>query len=291
MMNFRKTILLFLLLFSLCTLQAQNLQQDGIYENNHKIVTIETNDDEKIDANIVLKSFYGFYFDGQYPDSEKNAVNIAIIDNKLYTEYWVATIAYSTMGDDPDLIEPPPPVFLTTVEKLPQFHLPTAEIANGTMWLPATNTDEITMDDSVYKDELTGYYVDDSEMYKIRYWLCDVPYSTEKAELKLIANEDTSVFIDKYVQIQDRVYTCATGLRSKIRNVEKIDQFEQSVVKSSDNVILAFGEPYLELSDITDIESAIAEHNSIVYPPRDGRAKFVEPSIYKKLESMTIDEL
>ena len=289
-MVFRKILIIFIV-FSISSLFAQNSQTDGIYENNNKIVTIETKEDGSVDANIVLKTFYGYYYDGQYPDSNKNAVNIAIIDNKLYTEYWTAKIAYSTMGDDPELVEPPPPVFLTTVEKLPTFHLPTAEIADGTLWLPATITNEITMDDSVYKDELAGYYVNENEIYKIRYWLCDIPYSEEKAELELIDTEDKSVFVDKYVQIQDRVYTCATGLRIRIRNVTKIDNFEQPATKSADDTILVFGEPYLVLSDIENIDSAIIEHNSIIYPPHDGRAKFVEPSIYKKLESMTIDEL
>ncbi len=290
-MVFRKKVLFVLIIFSVSFVFAQNSQIDGIFENNGKIVSLTTTEEDSIDANIVLKTFYGFYYDGQYEDSEKNVVNIAIIDNNVYTEYWTASIAYASMGNDPEIEDPAMPIFLTTVKKLPQFHLETAEIADGTLWLPATNTNEITLDTSVYKDELVGYYVDKSGIYPIRYWACDVPYSNEKAELGLLSAETESVYIDKYVKIQDIVYTCATGPRSKIRNVVKIDNFEQAEVKSVDNTILAFGSPYLVLSDIENLDNEIREHNSIMYPPRDGRAKFVEPTIYKKLESMTIDEL
>ena len=290
-MVFRKLVSLFLIVFSFSSVFAQISQTDGIYENNNKIISLTTNSDETIDANLVLKTFYGFYYDGQYADSEKNAVNIAIIGNNVYTEYWTASVAYASMGKDPEIEEPAKPIFLTTVKKLPKFHLATAEIADGTLWLPATNTNEITLDTSIYKNELVGYYVDKSGIYPIRYWICDVPYSKEKAELSLLSAESESVYIDKYVKIQDRVYTCATGLRSKIRNVVKIDNFEQSEVKSADNTILVFGEPYLVLSDIENIDNEIREHNSIRYPPKDGRAKFVEPTIYKKLDAMTIDEL
>lgn len=292
-MKFRNYIVIALQIIVLQSLFSQNI--DGNYENPNKIISFTTNEDGSIEAEIVLKTFYGFYYDGIYTDYKNNSVNVVIINNNIYTEYWEKGIAYSTMGVDPNYSEPIVYNFKTSVEKLPLFHLPTAEIANGTLWLPQSNCTEITLDDSVYKDEVIGFYIDNNATYKIRYWICDMPYTEEKSELRLIANSEDeelkSVFIDKYIQIGDRVYTCTTGLRSTIRNVTTIDSFENISIKNSDNSILAFGEPYLVLSEIQDIEGAIDEHNSIDRPPRDGRAKFVEPSIYKKLEEMTIDQL
>ncbi len=291
-MKCRKIIALALVLVSIQTIFSQTI--DGNYENSHKIIRFTTDNTGNIEAEITLKTFYRFYYDGIYTDSENNSVTVAIINNNVYTEYWEKGIAYSTMGIDPNYSEPVVYNFKTSVEKLPVFHLPTAEIATGTLWLPQSDCLEITLDRSVYKDEVIGFYIDDNIIYRIRYWLCDMLYTEEKSELQLSANEEdeeNSVFIDKYIQIGERVYTCTTGLRSSIRNITTIDSFEKESVQNEDNTILAFGEPYLVLSEIHDIENAITEHNSIPRPPRDGRAKFVEPSIYKKLETMTIDEL
>ncbi len=296
-----KSTYVFLVFFTFSTFQFLHSQNSvdstlntdvvGIWENNGKIISIYENNDGILDANITLKTFYTFYYDGIYPADESNNINLARIGNNLYTEYWEKGTAYNTLGDPIEQEIEDNPVFKVKVEKPIVFNSETAVPATGTLWLPKSNTTELSIDVGLINSEVMGYYVDDNATYEIRYWIVDMPYSPEKVRLDLTMSEDNeSVFIDKYIKIGDIVYTSTMGLRTEIRNVKSVEPFTDTAVISDDDTILAFGEPYLELSDITNVDDAILFHNSIPRPPRDGRAKFVEPSIYKKLEQMTIED-
>ncbi len=264
---------------------------DGIWENESKIISLTSNEDGSIDADIVLKTFYGYYYDGIFPVEESVPINLARFEDSLYIDYWMQSKAYDSLGNAIGQQEEAEPFFKVKIEKPVQFDFSTALEASGTLWLPKSNTHELSIDSTIIKNEVYAYYIDDTSTYMIRYWLTDMPYTDEKVDLKLIQREEPkSVYIDKYIQIGNYVYTSATGLRTEIRNITPIESFGEDALINEDNSILVFGQPYLELSDISNVEDAVLAHNSIIRPPRDGRAKFVEPSIYKKLEQMTIED-
>ncbi len=297
-MSFVKNAIILLLVFISPYLFSQEGFQiedynvlQGIWENESKIISLHDDDDGNTTAQVVLKTFYGYYYDGLYPLDPSVPINLARFENSLYAEYWKASTAYATLGNPIIEEEEENPVFKVKIEKPAEFDFATALPAEGVLWLPQSNTTELSIDPTKIKNEVLGYYVNDSATYEIRYWLSSLPYSDEKVELELVPNsENSSVFIDKYIQIGDQVYTSATGLRTMVRNVTSISPFSENTLTNEDNTILVFGEPYLELSDIININDEILAHNSIQRPPRDGRARFVEPSIYKKLESMSIDD-
>lgn len=250
---------------------------NGIWENDRSVVEFYFNENNSIQSEVVLKTFYGFYYDGIfYPQKTEAGLNFARLHDGLYTQYWISRPAYRFLADDVD----------NTNETI---------LAEGVLWLPATNKTEFSINDEPIQAELLAYYVDEQNIYAIRYWLAELDFSDEKAELTLVANRrnnegSQTVLVDKYIQIGDAVYTCATGLRKIIRNVTTIDALPDNAIINDEATLLVFGDPYFNLSDITNLEEAIEAHNSIVYPPRDGRARFEEPSIYKKLENMTIDD-
>ncbi len=291
-------IIAIILFFSTYSIFSQDINENqikdvlGIWENDSKIVSIESNDEGIVSTNIVLKTFYGFYYDGTYPLYTGIDINLARLGDNLYMEYWLPFDAYSSLGEKSltDEIEEEN-VFKVTIDSPKSFDIETASVAEGTLWLPQSNIQELSIDDTILKDEILGYYINDDSVYEIRYWLTDVTFQNEKAELTLIgSDEKKSVYVHKHIQIGQSVYTCATGLRTKIRNVKKIESLDGNSIFSEGDTLLVFGEPYLYLSKITNIDEAIAAHNSIIRPPRDGRATFVEPSIYKKLEQMTIED-
>ena len=149
-------------------------------------------------------------------------------------------------------------------------------------------TTAFTIENVPIARELAGYYTSDDlkNVYKIRYWITKADFTEEKAELRIPDFAD-AILIDKYIKIGKTVYTCATGRRTYIRNPEKLAALPETARVSD---ILVFGEPLLKRSSVTDLQAEIDAHNSIVYPPHFSVVRFVEPSIYKKLETMGIDD-
>ena len=249
----------------------------GIWENSERIILFRENDNGDNDDNdgtgktgtdntgaskgafsaqIVLKPFYRYYYDGIYePHSDTDGMPLAVFDDGLYLRFWSAVPA-----DD----------------------------GTGVFWRPETNRNEFTIDSVPVQTELKAYYTDDSDVYEIRYWRTKADYAAEKAELE---TDDKIISVDKYIAIGDTVYTCAVGRRIRIRNPQKLTSLPNGFRISADGKLLVFGKPYATRSTIENLEDEIQKHNSIVYPPHDGRAHFVEPSIYKKLENMSIEDL
>ena len=209
----------------------------------------------ELSAHIVLKPFYRYYYDGIYePHSDTDGMPLAVFDDGLYLRFWTA--------------------------------VPAAD-GTGVFWRPETNRNEFTIDSVPVQTELNAYYTDESHVYEIRYWRTKADYADEQAELN---TDDKIVLVDKYVAIGNTVYTCAVGRRTRIRNPQKLSSLPHGFRISADGKLLVFGKPYLTRSTIENLEEEIQKHNSIVYPPHDGRARFIEPSIYKKLENMSIED-
>ena len=272
----------------------------GTWENRERIVSFSEKDG-KLHTQIVLKPFYGFFYDGIYaPDKTLNALPLALVGGEIYTEFWTAH--------------------------------PTGE---GIFWRPENNKNDLTIDGSPIFEELAAYYTDTElkTVYKIRYWKTKADFTDEKAELRIgesvaaaqsdgteaggqtgensVVPEKSTVQIDKYIQIDGTVYTCATGRRTYVRNPEKLtslpegarfsrsgDQDTQEAPAFAEDgsapestTLLVFGKPYLKPVPLTDLENEIAAHNSIVYPPRFSRFVIKEPAIFKKLEESSVEEL
>lgn len=283
--------LLFLLCFarpSFAQTPTQNTDDNefllSIWENDGHILAFRTLDDGSIKSDMILKTFYGFYYDGIYTLNQSLIVpNFARIDDGLYIQYWISAPAYSS----------------NTIENQAEN---TQNRATGIYWQPAGNQTEFQIDTVPIQTEVLAYYIDEENIYKIRYWLAPVEFTDEKAELTLKTVKNTadskntqnttgqSVFINKYITIGKSVYTCASGLNTVIRNVTTIKTLPGTPKITANEGILVLDAPYLVRSDITNLTTAMEEHNSIIYPPRDGRPRFVEPSIYTTLKKMTIED-
>jgi len=171
-----------------------------------------------------------------------------------------------------------------------QFWTP-GQSSSGVLWLPRNNRTEISIEGQPIQKEIKGYFVlnnNASDVYEIRYWLTKAEYTDEKAELHI--GNGSVVLLEKYIKIGRAVYTCAVGRRKKIRNLKRIGTLPLQPRVSALGNLLVLTEPYLVRSDIGDLQAEITKHNGLRYPPHDGRARFVEPSIYKKLENMNIED-
>ena len=113
------------------------------------------------------------------------------------------------------------------------------------------------------KKERTGCYFYNNAFYHIRYWETEMPFTYEKAGF---TDGDQSFVVDKYVRSAGKVYTCCTGRRTQIRNIEKSSELDGTYLFDSDGVICAFGSPYLVRMDGKetrgDIQQIVTETNA-----------------------------
>ena len=69
-----------------------------------------------------------------------------------------------------------------------------------------------------------------------------------------------------------KVYTCCTGRRTQIRNIQKSSELPAAYLFDSDGIICAFGSPYLVRLDgkenRTDLQALTDETNAQKKPPR-----------------------
>ena len=94
--------------------------------------------------------------------------------------------------------------------------------------------------------ERTSYYFYDNAFYHIRYWETDMPYSYDRAGF---TDGEQSFVVDKYLRSAGKVYTCCTGRRTQIRNIQKSSELSGTYLFDSDGIICAFGQAYLARLD------------------------------------------
>ena len=289
---------------------AQNNSTDltplaGIWENPSRIISV--NKDNSLQ--FVLKTFYGFYFDKaavltasldsgengetilrvKYPSEKKpQAHPIGVINNKLFLDFYCRS-------------------YIETDEEDSEYYEdePAKETHNSPLygyWRSCGNVNGIEIAVPLTKKELTCYYFTDSEVYLLRYWQADVPY---ERELVNVNDGDFSFKVDKLLKVGDVVYTCVVGRGTFVRNFEKTTytingstvtfgskpEKEYPLFISQDGSLVSFSEPYIIRSEISDLDSAIAEHNSHTHNPlKNPMEVFNRKTAWEeKLEKMTIN--
>ncbi len=192
-------------------------------------------------------------------------VPVAVIGDKLYLNFKIKV-------DDSDSVPVSPLLDGNVMER---------ENFMAGYWMDYGNANGILESAPVESTELLSYFVTDSVVYPIRYWVTDMEYD-ENAIAAIIDGPDT-YYVPKHLWIGDQNYTCTLGRRTQIRNLQKIDSLpgpyetnsvlvEKHAVDSQGKeysytvrtaTICAFGEPYLTLTDgARTIEQIIKDDNS-----------------------------
>ena len=236
----------------------------GVYENSNKFIIIS---DENEPDKGVYKLFYSFYYDGEYSfEEDSEPFCVVDIDDKLYTDFW---IRYETVIN------------------------PESE-TKCDFWLPAGNMKEISLNPPYRKESLYGYCVfsdengEVSEVLRIHYWLTDCEYSDIQVSIPL--SDGKSVAIPEFTKIGSYTYKCINGRKPIVRHAENVGALPVDAVFSTEGDVMVSGKYYAKISDSSTLETEIQAHNSIVYPPRFSVLDTREPSIYKKLEEMSLKD-
>ena len=257
---------LFLMFFAVIELNDVDncIPSPGIYENSNKYIIISS---ENEPSKGVYKLFYSFYYDGEYAfEKDDEPFCVVEIDEKLYTDYWIRYDAVITPDSGSKCV----------------------------FWLPAGNMSGISLNPPYRKESLYGYCVfygandEISEILQIHYWITDCEYSDMQVAIPL--DDGKSVSIPEFTKIGSFVYKCINGRKPVVRHAQKVDNLPDGAVFSAEKDVMASGKYYSKISDSETFVDEIEAHNSIVYPPRFSIAEMKEPSIYKKLENMRIND-
>ena len=136
----------------------------------------------------------------------------------------------------------------------------------------------ITISPPVIKKELLSYVADGQNVYPVRYWLSEMEENDSRAELY---DGEITFSIPKFLQVAGNLYTCTTGLASKIRNVKKTDAFPVDFVTDEEKKIYAFGKEYLVYvpgsGNYEQILNAAQKNNQRRHPPSKPPFPITEP--------------
>ncbi len=109
-------------------------------------------------------------------------------------------------------------------------------------WCGIGQTTGIKVSEPKTTENIDSIYVTENAVYHIRYWLCDMEYSDEKA---FFSDGGKTYSVIKHIQSAGKVYTCVSGRSVTIRNVEKTLERPANLTVSNDGFTCGIGEPYL----------------------------------------------
>lgn len=255
----------------------------GIWEGKDRFVFFENaTDDENPELVIVLKEYYGWYYDRaaepesyselekrtrnaathkdaehipysvnklsventfeinlQYSKNQNNLVPVAIVDGKMYLNFYTKPLVYDENGKK----------IITT---------------NGN-WRGYVNSEGIKVSPQKADENISLLIIDENKYYDVRYWLSDMDYEDADVVFKY---KDEKYDVPKHLISSGNVYSCVTGKSKKVRNPMPYFIFNESdFIFDEDKTILVIdNEPYLtKLTDkktIDDLMQIIKEANS-----------------------------
>ena len=215
-----------------------------------------------------------------YPNAKSYVyIPIAVIGSEIYLDFLVKGSAQSVDYN---------PV-LTSRQADAQGQVRNEPDLEG-FWRDCGGASGLLVSPPNFKKERTGYYFFNNSFYHIRYWETDMPYTYAKAGF---TDGEQSFVVDKYVRSAGKVFTCCTGRRTQIRNIDKSTELPGKFFFDSDGVICAFGLPYLvrmEGKDSrTDLQKITEETNARRKPPQKPPFPVTFPNVrWPKMEELDL---
>ena len=282
---------------------------EGIFESGRKFIFLTDSNP----SSQVLKLFNTFYYDREMDFEvpsflEQNDFFAAEYDGNLYFDYYLKLHIVTDAGGSP----------AGDSDAESAAGEDASDDDSGILcWLPAGNLEDILLSSVQVRKRVYAYCVlpDSDSVLKIPYWLCKadvhgenlypeisevtfiedggVLCSEESAYLTVTSGgKEKKLYLPKKIKFGKRVYTCAMGRRTKIRNPEKVlkADFEKNFFAVQDNAALLSVTSEYKRIEAQSLEKLIQERNSIVYPPRFFYINLKEPSIYEKLEKIKLTD-
>ncbi|BDC93224.1 hypothetical protein [Treponema bryantii] len=264
----------------------------GIWESKDRYVFFEQNDEDEPQLVVVLKEYYGWYYDraaepASYNEKEsrtrniptpRNAEHIYIqnIDTKetenslygaldlKYSNWQKNTIPFFMLEDSIYL-----KYFVLDEREVSEENgsLMTSENQNASYKFYrgiAPSKGFMISPQSLPKD-ITGLIIDGEKLYDVRYWQTDMDYSTDYITFEY---KDDSYTIPKHLRSCETNYSCVSGRSKKVRNAVKPFEYksEDYIFNDNQKVFTKNEEPYLKRladhSTFEDLMKLVKDANS-----------------------------
>ncbi len=264
----------------------------GIWESKDRYVFFEQNDEDEPQLVVVLKEYYGWYYDraaepASYSEKEsrirsiptpRNAEHIYIqnIDTKETENslYGALDLKYSNWQKNTI-----PFFMLENSIYLKYFVLDEREVSEENGSLMTSENQNVSYKfyrgiapskgfkispQSLPKD-ITGLIIDGEKLYDVRYWQTDMDYSTDYITFEY---KDDSYTIPKHLRSCETNYSCVSGRSKKVRNAVKPFEYksEDYIFNDNQKVFTKKEEPYLkrlvDRSTFEDLMKLVKDANS-----------------------------
>lgn len=159
----------------------------------------------------------------RYSKRDINYVPVAIIDNKMYLDFFIKDkIPVYDENGNPVVNENP---------------------YNG-LWRGNAVSEGIKICTQKEAENIGAFYIWDDKIYNIRYWKSDMDFSSDAA---LYSKNDTEFNVDSHLFSAGNVYSCVSGRSHKIRNPQDPVTFnpEDYIFDEDKNILVCDKEPYL----------------------------------------------
>ena len=264
----------------------------GIWESKDRYVFFEQNDEDEPQLVVVLKEYYGWYYDraaepASYSEKEARTRNIPTPRNAehIYIQnidtnetenslYGALDLKYSNWQKNTI-----PFFMLEDSIYLKYFVLDEREVSeeNGSLMTSenqnvsykfyrgiAPSKGFMISPQSLPKD-ITGLIIDGEKLYDVRYWQTDMDYSTDYITFEY---KDDSYTIPKHLRSCETNYSCVSGRSKKVRNAVKPFEYksEDYIFNDNQKVFTKKEEPYLkrlvDRSTFEDLMKLVKDANS-----------------------------
>ena len=230
-------------------------QFKGIWEGKDRIVFFEEQENNQYKISIILKEYYGWYYDrtsepDNYNEREPRTINAGTTKESVHlkvnilpaetTDTFILEMIYSKSQKNYV------PVFLKDDSMYLDFYTKeTSDNENYTFWKGNSVSKGIMVSPQITAENISGCIIDGDKIYNIRYWKSKMDFSSESASVKY---ENSEYLIPKHIYCSDTNYSCVSGRSKNVRNVQPPLDFDSTnyIFNQNQTVFTKNTEPYLK---------------------------------------------
>ena len=282
----KKGFLVVLLFALICPVFSQKIPEvlQGIWEGKDRFVYFDNaTDDENPEFVIILKEYYGWYYDRaaeplEYKEAEPRTRNAAThkdpeviaytlnaIENITdafqlsitYSKHYSNTTSFAIIDDR---------IYLNMYTKYAtKLQNPDEQPGQATLYRGWQHSDGFIMNSQPVDENISLLIMLDDKFYDVRYWQTDMDYEATTVTFKY---KDDVFQVPKHLYAEGTNYSSVNGRSKKIRNTQPAFKLaNQNIIYNSDKTVLVLNsEPYLtKLTDkktFEDLMQIIKEANA-----------------------------
>lgn len=281
-------VVLFIALISSLPSQENLKKLNGIWEGRDRFIFFENAaDDENPFFIIILKTYYGWYYDRaaeplDVSDVQARTPNAAthkdpeVIPYKL-TElgdaFQISTSFSKHNSDTTTFAIIDDKIYLNAFTLIPEDPVrPSTGSGTTELYRGYQFSNGFLMYEQPTDQNITLLIVDGEKIYDVRYWLTDMDYDPSYVTFKY---KDDTYSVPKHLQADGSNYSCVNGRSKKVRNtMPSFNLADSNIIYNKDKtVMIKDTEPYLtKLTDkqtIEDLMQIINQANARRKPDPD----------------------